>query len=555
MQPDQAAIERAATRVVLDAPPCPPALRNPAEVGRGQQPGGAPAALVTDLGVKKAQRGEPRREAGEQWAEPIPFVDRIPTPFPENLIPGFLGDMVTAVSQATETPFELPAMLGLAVASACVARKVIVCPEQGYTEPVNLYVAVGMESGNRKTAVLNHMTRPFFDWEQAEAERVKPERNRLTSERKTIEARIKKLREKAAASDQLEALKGEITELERSLPEVPPSPRLWVQDITPEQLGVVMAEQGERIALLSDEGGIFDTLAGRYSNNVPNLDLFLQGHSGFPVRVDRVGRDRPPVWMQHPALTVGISPQPDVLQNLSDKPGFRGRGLLARFLYALPPSPLGYRTLDPRPIPPSVEQEYNHGITELLKIEAPEDCQGNPTPWVLRFPNSAYSAWKDFQREIEKQMREGERLYRITDWAAKLAGAAARVAGVLHCVQYAGQSLPPVIEEAATESALSLAAILTSHALAVFGLMERDPMIEDAEKILRWIHRTGKSEFSLRECFCAHQSRFGRVDAIAPVIHLLEQHMYMRRRESGKQGSGRPSQVFEVNPAFLTEGQ
>ena len=97
-------------------------------------------------------------EIPEEWPDPVPFLTRFVPEFPPNLLPGFLGDMVEATAKATETPVALPALLGLSVVSASAAKKVVVCPESGYVEPVNLYIAVGMESGNRKTAVLNHMT-------------------------------------------------------------------------------------------------------------------------------------------------------------------------------------------------------------------------------------------------------------------------------------------------------------------------------------------------------------------------------------------------------------
>lgn len=279
------------------------------------------------------------------WPEPVPFRRRNTPTIPADLLPGFLGDMTSATAVATETPMELAAMLGLAVVAASVAKKVIVCPEPGYTEPVNIYTAVAMESGNRKTAVLNAMTRPFIDWEMSEARRLKPEISRIASERKTQEARIESLRKQAAKSSNYHELMAQVAEMELSLPQVPIAPRLWTQDVTPERLGALMAEQGERIALLSDEGGIFDVLAGRYSKGVPNLDLFLQAHAGAAVRVDR--GSRPPVMLRNPALTVAISPQPDVLESLSDKPGFRGRGLIARILYGLPASPIGFASSSP----------------------------------------------------------------------------------------------------------------------------------------------------------------------------------------------------------------
>jgi hypothetical protein len=48
-------------------------------------------------------------------------------------------------------------------------------------------------------------------------------------------------------------------------------------------------------------------------------------------------------YVKQPAVTVALTMQPDVLVRLMDTPGFRGRGLLGRFLYAMPPSLLGRR--------------------------------------------------------------------------------------------------------------------------------------------------------------------------------------------------------------------
>jgi hypothetical protein len=41
-----------------------------------------------------------------------------------------------------------------------------------------------------------------------------------------------------------------------------------------------------RMAIISDEGGIFDTLAGRYSST-PNLAPYLSGHAGRPIAIER----------------------------------------------------------------------------------------------------------------------------------------------------------------------------------------------------------------------------------------------------------------------------
>lgn len=56
------------------------------------------------------------------------------------------------------------------------------------------------------------------------------------------------------------------------------APRLWTGDVTPERLQNMVAEQDERMAVISDEGGIFEVMAGLYNNGHANIDVLLQGH-------------------------------------------------------------------------------------------------------------------------------------------------------------------------------------------------------------------------------------------------------------------------------------
>ena len=83
----------------------------------------------------------------------------------------------------------------------------------------------------------------------------------------------------------------------------------------------------------------------------------FQGHSagcragspGTPMRIDRMGR-----WahIDRPAFCCGLAIQPDVLAEAVKLPRLRDVGLLARFLYAMPPSMDGETcangTLSPR---------------------------------------------------------------------------------------------------------------------------------------------------------------------------------------------------------------
>lgn len=487
------------------------------------------------------------------WGKIVPLDEFQLAKLPETLFPSWAGRFVHALSEATETPIELAAMMALSTISTSVGKKFKVQMKPGYQEPLNIWTCSALDSGNRKTAVVNECPNPILEWERGKAQELAPLIKEANSKRKSEEAIIASLRArlgKAKSEDRLQIM-SEITELEAKLTEVPKLPRLWSADITPEKLGVVMYDNGESLALISDEGGIFDIMAGRYSRGIPNLDIFLQGHAGSSVRVDR--GSRPTVQMLSPALTIGLSPQPCVLRGLANIQGFRGRGLLARFLFSLPKSTIGDRTGKTQPVPDEIKSEYCRGIRSLLDIDPGKDDEGFQITYSLRLSAEAYSHWEEFSRDIEHRMKDSGDLSQITDWAGKLPGAVARIAGLFHCADHA-HSQPWAIDISAETMlrALRFSDVLISNALAVFGLMGIDETIEKARKILRWIKKEGRSMFTQRDCHYALKSSFQRVNQLCPALDVLIERYYIRplKQESVPH---RPSKVFEVNPTLETE--
>jgi replicative DNA helicase len=124
----------------------------------------------------------------------------------------------------------------------------------------------------------------------------------------------------------------------------PEKPRFITDDTTPERLTSLLAANHGRMAVLSAEGSdVFAAMSGRYTTHqgkqgaqMGHFAAYLKGYSGDTLHVDRVGR--PPEYVRQPALTVGLTVQPGVLQGLQRHQELRERGLLGRFLYALPPS-------------------------------------------------------------------------------------------------------------------------------------------------------------------------------------------------------------------------
>jgi replicative DNA helicase len=256
----------------------------------------------------------------------------------------------------------------------------------------------------------------------------------------------------------------------------------------------------------SDEGTVFEVCKGRYSER-PNFEVYLKGHSGDALRCDRVGRDSDII--DAPALSLAHAVQPDVLHMLGGETSMKSRGFLARFLYAVPRSPVGSRQIAPPPVHQRIARRYAEAVSAVWRLQGREDDYGKPAPYWLRFSEEADHVMAEFEAWLEPQLAEGEPLSFLGGWAGKLAGAAARIAGVLHLADTVGGRLPwqtPLAAATVARAAQIAREYLLPHALAAFGMMGRacSEAVEDAQVVLRWLERRPQTnEFSRRDL---HQS-------------------------------------------------
>src|SRR6266571_5924315 len=226
---------------------------------------------------------------------PVPLsARRLLPPFPIDALPGWVADMVAAVAEATQTPPDLAGCLALACLATAAGGRVVVEVRPGWREPTNLFTLVALPPGARKSTVFTTMTAALLAAQRALQENVVPLRVRAEIEAKAAHARAQTTAHAAEAaygSDHADKALAEAEGAAMTANEitVPPIPRLVADDVTPEAAASLLAEQDGRLAVLSPEGGIFTTLAGRYTG-APNLEVFLKGHAGDLLIVDRKGR-------------------------------------------------------------------------------------------------------------------------------------------------------------------------------------------------------------------------------------------------------------------------
>ena len=478
----------------------------------------------------------------QPWPEIISF-DALELPdFPTDALPRVLRQWVEAESHATQTPTDLAALLVLSVCSARIAGRLVIEARPGWQEPVNLFTAVLLEPGNRKSAVFKEATKPLRD---LEAELIEDAGTQIAceeSERRQSEARLRNLEKIAAEKQGDEAEEARqaacclATELAKCAE--PVLPRLIVDDATAEKLVIMLAEQDGRIASMSPEGGVFDLMAGKYSkSNIPEFGVYLMGHSGDNLITDRVGRES--VRVERPALTCAYAIQPSVIKTIGENAVFRGRGLLARFLYAAPQSLIGRREIAPDPVPSNTREAYCQAVRAMAEVE-------NDT--VLQLSDSASNLFYDWEFEIETMLADGGQLEGMRDWGAKLAGATLRLAAVLHCME---RNPTRYVEAQTIAASMKIGRYLIPHAEAVLNMMSAgdESSNDDACYVLQWIKRYCRRDFTKRDVHQHGKQRFPKSSDIDPALEELTRRGYIRLRPITTDGPGRrPSPMFDVNP-------
>jgi replicative DNA helicase len=542
---------------------------------------GEPAAEGTGGGKYAGRRGtgaSPAQERGDgdaarrtpgaagMWEPPAPLLVHDVPAFPVDALPQWLARYVRHVAVATQTPPDLAGMLALAVVAAAVQGRMELHVRADWTEPLSLFVTVALPSGERKTAVFREVTAPLAAWEQTEAERLGPEVAAAESARRIKVQQLERLEQQAAKAprDEAAALAAQAADVARELASVPvPVLGRWIaDDCTPERAARLLAEQGGRLAIFSDEADVFDIMRARYGN-APNFGVFLRGHAGSPLRVDRVGRA--PLHVERPALTLGVAAQPHALRGLADEPALRGRGLLARIWYAWPRSLVGTRDPDPPPVPVEVRDSYHGAVQRLLRLPAATDTAGRSIPHVLRLDDEALGRVVAFLRALEPRLGPDGDVHAFADWGGKLAGAVVRVAGLLHCAAWAGRQAeggseaPPwaqPVGRAALDAALRLGCYALEHARYTFAEMGTDARLEEARYLLRRLGGAGRAVLTKRDLFELAKGRLKTVEQLDPVLALLITHGYLRERAGERVGGPgrRPAAVYEVHPALVAGG-
>lgn len=500
--------------------------------------------LATVNSIFKKELG--KLTTNDEWDDPVLFSN-IETPeISADLLPSWLGAYAKEVSRFNQTPEGLAVMAGLSAVATCVQKRAEVSAlNNDYKEPLAIWTVTVLPPSERKSPVLTAMIAPIVKWERDQSQGLEATIRETNRNISLAKKRIDKL-EKSIINEEVslkrEELLAKLHAEEAAMPAEVREPKLWASEGTPERIQNLLAENDERIAILSDEGGIFEIMAGMYSNGKVNIDVLLNGYSGTPVRIERQSRR---VNVHRPAVTFGITVQPHVIESFShgSKGAFRGKGALARFLYCIPRPKSGTRFDDPADIPYLIKQLYEDGMQRLLNIPKQVDANQLEVPRILTLSKEAIAAWKSFRDEVEKMLGVSGELHNLNDWGGKLAGNMLRIAGLLHLVEHGAENL--VIGTDSVQTAITLCRLLKEHAKYAFGVISNDETLNNAKKVFNWIARQGFEGFSKTTVHRALEGSLN-TDQLNKALKVLEDRNIVKQHRIPT--SGKTSTCYEVNP-------
>lgn len=416
-------------------------------------------------------------------------------PYPLDALPGAIGAAVREYQAYGQQPVALVASSALAVVTLAAQGLADVARDERLTGPMSLNFLIIAQSGERKTAADKALGAMLVEWERERADAMRDEikRNRAAldawaAEQDGIKAAIKAAVHKKP--DEADKLRQRLMDHAVQKPAELIAPRLRYEDVNAQSLASTLAAGHPSAALWSDEGGM---VTGSHGMGKDALLGFMAGLNrlwdGGAIHHDR--KQAQSVHLEGRRLTVSLMVQPLLLRELAQRGGglTRGSGFLARYLVAAPLSTMGARLYQEAPRGMPRLAAFHQRIRELLDANLPLDDQGRLCPVLLRLSPGAFSVWREYHDEIERELKPLGDYATVCDFAAKSAENAARIAGCLHVFEGAQGAIP----HETMRWAVSLARWYLREALRVLDVLDEPQAWADARLLDAWLAKAGDS--------------------------------------------------------------
>lgn len=375
-------------------------------------------------------------------SEPISLIPEIKAEdYPLDVIPDTVRNAISEAHKYIQAPLPLVASSAFSAMSLAIQGHIDVQRANNLQSPTSLFLLTVAESGERKSTCDKLFTKAISKQEnlmQIEAKKryakYKTEHEAWTTEKKKLLAgnEPEEKSDCSGSSSSGDVCNKKLEELSLREPQKPNTPRLILNDETPEHLLKSLAEYYPSSGLISSEGG---QILGSASMNADNI---MKNLSQLNLLWDGSDISKGTMLNGHmktkgARLTVAIQVQQAVFDMFNESSGdlSRGSGFMARYLICNPESTQGNRMFVEPPSEMTHIKTFNNRITDILNEPLPYEDQ-ELKPKVIKLAPDAKVYWVDFYNGIEKGLIQGGEYSDVRDVANKTADNAVRLSGLFH---------------------------------------------------------------------------------------------------------------------------
>jgi hypothetical protein len=327
-----------------------------------------------------------------------------------------------------------------------------------------------------------------------------------------------------------------------------------------EKLKELLANNPEGLALPLDELRQIVCAINQYKQGrgTDRQDL-LKLWSGATIINDRC-KDEEPVYIPRPFVSIIGNIQPGLVSSLRGE-NRKGQpadddGGLDRFLFSFAESPdaCGETWAEVRP---ELEVAWDRAVRCMLAMEMSRgDEDGLDRPKLLHLSGCGRQAWQRFTDAHAAEMNSDDFPEHLRGPWSKLVAYCGRLALILDCLHFVcgdGGDTAREVNGESMDRAARLIDYFKAHARKVYMVMDADPQLADARRVLECLARNPDlNDFSRADIYRYVRRSFQRPDALDAPLKLLVDHRYLfavvPEKVPGK--PGRNPEKYTVNPLW-----
>lgn len=488
---------------------------------------------------------------GGGWPRPLPIVSTLPAVarFTADLLPDELRRYVFDVAERQQSPADFVAVAALCGLSAVVGNKLRVRPKQhdDWTITPNLWGALVGPPSAMKSPAMQAALAPAFMLQDEMRELWERQCATLAEDEMLAE-----LSASTAKSQAKKLLKAGDREGARKLlqqagddgDELPPCPRLIVNDATVEKLGELLNENRNGLLLIRDElPGFLARMEDQECQG--ERAFYLEAFNGDgSFTFDRIGRGTVRIEVCTVSIIGGVQPSRIIPLVRGAVSGASNDGLLQRLQMTVWPDPnSSWRWIDRSP-DAAARLAVDRIFRDIRDIQVAEDGQ----PRAMRFEPAAQDAFREWMESIQTEARSKTLPSALESHILKMPKTVASLALIFDLIEGDGDDL---IGDTAILRALGWADYLRTHANRLYAAGQT--MAEEGARLI--VERRGNipEAFTARDIQRKQWTGLTDRDAVASSIEsLLCTHHC--REVAGSNSTGRPSTLYVWNPHLKVEG-